>query len=77
MKGDYSQPGLVPGRYLERIDLPSAYLVPVPSLSLLSTELSSAKAHSRYSGLPQREPPLNPIAREWGVIAGRAGVRGP
>jgi hypothetical protein len=27
MKGDYSQPGLMPGRYLEQIDLPSAYLV--------------------------------------------------
>ena len=27
MKGDYSQPGLMPGRYLEEIDLPSAYLV--------------------------------------------------
>ena len=30
MKGDYSQPGLMPGRYLEQIDLPSAYLGPVP-----------------------------------------------
>ena len=27
MKGDYSQPGLMPGHYLEQIDLPSAYLV--------------------------------------------------
>jgi hypothetical protein len=27
MKRDYSQPGLMPGRYLEQIDLPSAYLV--------------------------------------------------
>jgi hypothetical protein len=27
MKGDYSQPGLMPGRYLEQIELPSAYLV--------------------------------------------------
>jgi hypothetical protein len=27
MKGDYSQPGLMPGRYLEQIDLPSPYLV--------------------------------------------------
>ena len=27
MKGDYSQPGFVRGRYLEQIDLPSAYLV--------------------------------------------------
>jgi hypothetical protein len=27
MKGDYSQPGLMPGPYLEQIDLPSAYLV--------------------------------------------------
>jgi hypothetical protein len=27
MKGDYSQPGLMPGRYLEQIDLPSACLV--------------------------------------------------
>jgi hypothetical protein len=27
LKGDYSQPGLMPGRYLEQIDLPSAYLV--------------------------------------------------
>jgi hypothetical protein len=42
-----------------------------PPFSLLSAELSYTKAHSRYSGLPQREPPLNPIAREWGVIAGR------
>src|SRR5258708_31651107 len=49
MKGDYSQPGLMPSRYLEQIDLPSAYLVPVPSLSLSSTELSCAKAHSRGS----------------------------
>jgi hypothetical protein len=50
MKGDYSQPGLIPGRYLEQIDLPSAYLGPVPSLSLLSTELSYAKAAFAYSG---------------------------
>jgi hypothetical protein len=28
MKGDYSQLGLMPGRYLEQIDLPSAYLWP-------------------------------------------------
>src|SRR6202035_5155004 len=27
MKGDYSQPGLMPCRYLEEIELPSAYLV--------------------------------------------------
>jgi len=27
LKGDYSQPGLMPGRYLEQIDVPSAYLV--------------------------------------------------
>jgi hypothetical protein len=27
MKGDYSQPGLLPGQCLEQIDLPSAYLV--------------------------------------------------
>jgi hypothetical protein len=27
MKRDYSQPGLMSGRYLEQIDLPSAYLV--------------------------------------------------
>jgi hypothetical protein len=50
MKGDYSQPGLMPGRYLEQIleqiVLPSAYLGPVPSLSLLSTEFSYAKAYS-------------------------------
>jgi len=30
MKGDYSQPGVMPGRYLEQIDLPSAYLGPGP-----------------------------------------------
>jgi hypothetical protein len=30
MKGDYSQPGVISGRYLEQIDLPSAYLGPVP-----------------------------------------------
>jgi hypothetical protein len=29
MKGDYSQPGWMPSRYLEQIDLPSAYLGPV------------------------------------------------
>jgi hypothetical protein len=34
MKGDYSQPDLMPSRYLEQSDLPSAYLDPVPSLSL-------------------------------------------
>jgi hypothetical protein len=46
MKGDYSQPGLMPGRYLEQIDLPSAYLGPCfPPLSLLSAELSYAEAH--------------------------------
>jgi hypothetical protein len=28
MKGDYSQLGLMPGRYLEQFDLPSAYLWP-------------------------------------------------
>jgi hypothetical protein len=28
MKGDYSHPGLMPGRYSEQIDLPSAYLGP-------------------------------------------------
>jgi hypothetical protein len=49
-KGDHSQPGLMPGRYLEQIGLPSAYLAPLfPSRSLLSTELSYAKAHSRHS----------------------------
>jgi hypothetical protein len=46
MKGDYLQPGLMPGHYLEQIDLPSAYLGLFP-LSLLSTELSCAEAHSR------------------------------
>jgi len=35
MKGDYSQPGLMPGRYLEQIDLPSAYLGPVPPVSFI------------------------------------------
>jgi len=35
MKGDYSQPGLMPSRYLEQIDLPSAYLGPVPSFSFI------------------------------------------
>jgi hypothetical protein len=49
MKGDYSQPGLMPGDYLEQIDLPSAYLGPLfPSPSLLSTELACAKAHCRH-----------------------------
>jgi pimeloyl-ACP methyl ester carboxylesterase len=38
---------------------------------------ADAKAHSHYSGLPQRERPRNPIAREWGVIARWASVRGP
>src|SRR5258705_12926275 len=35
MKGDYSQPGLMPGRYLEQIDLPSAYLGPFPPFSFI------------------------------------------
>jgi hypothetical protein len=35
MKGDYLQPGLMPGRYLEQIDLPSAYLGPVPPFSFI------------------------------------------
>jgi hypothetical protein len=30
MKGDYAQPDLMPGRYLEEIDLPSAYLALFP-----------------------------------------------
>jgi hypothetical protein len=50
MKGDYSQPALIPGRYLEQVDLPSTYLGPVPHLSLSSTELSRAKAYSRSAG---------------------------
>jgi hypothetical protein len=61
MKGDYSQPGLVPDRYLEQIDLPSAYLVPVPSLSLSSTELSCAKGELGHSGpVGKTEARLNP-----------------
>ncbi len=70
MKGDYSQPGLMPDRYLEQIDLPSAYLGPVPSLSLLSTELSYAKAAfaSQRTNL-KTEARLNPRqgqgARRW------------
>jgi hypothetical protein len=35
MKGDYSQPGLMPDRYLEQIDLFSAYLGPVPPFSFI------------------------------------------
>jgi hypothetical protein len=46
-KGDYSQPGLMPGPYLEQIDLPSAYFAPLfPSLSLLSAESSYSEALS-------------------------------
>jgi hypothetical protein len=77
LKGDYSQPRLMPSRYLEQMDLPSAYLVPVPSLSLLSAELSSAKAHSRYSGLPQREPATQPYCSRMGRDCWGGGVRGP
>jgi hypothetical protein len=59
MKGDYSQLGLMPSRYLEQIDLPSAYLGPVP-LSLLSTELSYAKARLRTGGGLKQQARLNP-----------------
>jgi len=47
MKGDYSQPGLMPGRYLEQIDLPSPYLV-------YAEVVSGGRYNFRQGGAPFR-----------------------
>jgi len=59
MKGDYSQPGLMPGRYLEQIDLPSAYLVYAVGRRLRRKQQLTPAAHRFASLYPNRTQPGN------------------
>jgi hypothetical protein len=61
MKGDYSQPGLMPGRYLEQIDLPSAYLVYAVGRRLRRRQQLTPAAH-RFAS-------LIPIGRSLGIFS--------
>jgi hypothetical protein len=62
MKGDYSQPGLMPGRYyLEQIDLPSAYLV-YAVRRRLRRKLQLTPAADRFAS-------LIPIGRSLGIFS--------
>jgi hypothetical protein len=62
MKGDYSQPGLMPGRYyLEQIDLPSAYLV-YAIRRRLRRKLQLTPAADRFAS-------LIPIGRSLGIFS--------
>jgi hypothetical protein len=62
MKGDYSQPGLMPGRYLEQIDLPSAYLVYAVERRLRGTSTT-------YAGRRIVSHPSIPIGRSRGIFS--------
>jgi hypothetical protein len=59
MKGDYSQPGLMPGRFLEPIDLTSAYL-------FMRLEGVSGSYNLRRWRLVS---PLIPIGRSLGILS--------
>jgi hypothetical protein len=62
MKGDYSQPGLMLGRYLEQIELPSAYLVYAVERRLRGQAQLTPAAH-RFAS-------LIPIGRSLGKFSG-------
>ena len=62
MKGDYSQPGLMPGRYLKKIELPSAYLVYAVERRLRGRAQLTPAAH-RFAS-------LIPIGRSLGRFSG-------
>jgi hypothetical protein len=59
MKGDYSQPGLMPGRYLEEIDLPSACLAYAVGRRLRSEQQLTTGGASFRIPNPNRLQPGN------------------
>ncbi len=81
MKGDYSQ--LMPGRYLEQIDLPSAYLV-YAVRRRLRRKLQLTLAAHRFASLIQSDAAWQNLAKfsskimaitEWIIAKARREVR--